>query len=95
MPRNPFWETFAKRALLLHRIAVEIGGVAAAPLVEYVSDLLRCGRRDALKEKSGDIDLYVIRGEADAPPMPETPVLSRPVVWGNYLATVAVVIVPR
>jgi two-component system sensor histidine kinase KdpD len=47
---------------------------------------------DDLLEKSGDIDVYVIRGEADGPRNPEMPTMSRPIAWGNYLATVAVVV---
>src|SRR5205823_1485633 len=46
---------------------------------------------DDLLEKSGEIDVYAIRGEADATRMPETPTLSRAIAWSNYLATVAVV----
>jgi two-component system sensor histidine kinase KdpD len=46
---------------------------------------------DALLEKSGDIDVYVIRGGAEGRRMPETPTGPRPIAWGNYLATAAVV----
>jgi two-component system sensor histidine kinase KdpD len=47
-----------------------------------VSDLL---------DKSGDIDVYVIRGEAEVPRMPETLSGPKPIAWGNYLATAGVV----
>src|SRR5438034_353137 len=46
---------------------------------------------DHLLEKSGDIDVYVIRGEAEAPRILEAPVVAQRIAWGNYLATVAVV----
>jgi two-component system sensor histidine kinase KdpD len=47
---------------------------------------------DDLLEKSGDIDVYVIRGEADATRIPETAPAARPIAWGDYLATAAVVV---
>jgi two-component system sensor histidine kinase KdpD len=48
---------------------------------------------DDLLEKSGDIDVYVIRGESDTPHKPEPRTQPRPVAWGDYLATFAVVVV--
>jgi two-component system sensor histidine kinase KdpD len=48
---------------------------------------------DDLLEKSGDIDVYVIRGEAEAlPAAPLTPVVRQQIAWGNYLATLGVVV---
>jgi len=46
-----------------------------------------------LLEKSGDIDVYVIRGEAEAPRIPEPLAGPRPIVWGHYLATAGVVVI--
>lgn len=45
-----------------------------------------------LLEKSGDIDIYVIRGEGESPPLRETPSVRPPIAWGNYLATAGVVV---
>src|SRR5439155_8251112 len=47
---------------------------------------------DDLLEKSGDIDVYVIRGEAETLPLPQTQVAPPRIPWSNYLATVAVVV---
>src|SRR5262249_31289814 len=48
---------------------------------------------DDLLEKSGDIDIYVIRGEAEATPGPQTPAAPQRIPWSNYLATAGVVLV--
>lgn len=49
---------------------------------------------DALLERSGDIDIYVIRGEREVRrPVIEPPGVPAPVAWGKYLKTGAVVLV--
>lgn len=45
-----------------------------------------------LLEKSGDIDIYVIRGEGDSPGLREIPSAPSPIIWSNYVATAGVVL---
>jgi two-component system sensor histidine kinase KdpD len=47
---------------------------------------------DQLLDKSGDIDVYVIEGEGEAPAAVQSPPRRPPVVWAHYLATAAVVV---
>jgi two-component system sensor histidine kinase KdpD len=42
-------------------------------------------------EKSGDIDIYVIRGEGETAPFKEPPAVKSSIPWVNYLATLGVV----
>ncbi len=46
---------------------------------------------DRLLENSGDIDIYVIRGDAESSRRLESPALASPVRWSNYLGAVVVV----
>jgi two-component system sensor histidine kinase KdpD len=46
---------------------------------------------DQLLEKSGDIDIYVIRGEPGTTAPPQTPPPPSSISWPSYLATAAVV----
>jgi len=46
---------------------------------------------DRLLEKSGDIDVYVIRGEGEAPAQQVAAARPRPVAWRGYCATLLVV----
>jgi two-component system, OmpR family, sensor histidine kinase KdpD len=48
---------------------------------------------DALVDRSGDIDVYVIRGESERVSAPGPPMRRPPVIWSNYLWTVVVVAV--
>ncbi len=45
---------------------------------------------DDLLERSGDIDVYVIRGEEEQPAPPTLPAGPRPIAWGSYAATLAI-----
>ncbi|HZT82861.1 MAG TPA: sensor histidine kinase KdpD [Gemmataceae bacterium] len=46
---------------------------------------------DALLDGSGDIDVYVIRGEREGPAPPRPPARREAFAWGNYLRTAGVV----
>jgi two-component system, OmpR family, sensor histidine kinase KdpD len=46
---------------------------------------------DKLLENSGAIDVYVIRGESEAPAPPSPPLQRSPIIWRHYIATAAVV----
>jgi two-component system sensor histidine kinase KdpD len=48
---------------------------------------------DRLLDKSGDIDIYVIRGEPEAKHPPGAPPRLSPIRWSHYLATAVIVIV--
>lgn len=53
--------------------------------------LVRRGVVDELLDRSGDIDVYAIRGRADAPPAAPSSQPAPPIRWDHYLATAAVV----
>ena len=53
--------------------------------------LLRRGVVDRLLENSGDVDVYVIRGEQEAAARPPAPRPADPIRWGPYTAATALV----
>ncbi len=48
---------------------------------------------DAILDRSGDIDVYIIRGEPDRTPPPRPFQRSTPVAWGDYLRAAIVVVI--
>lgn len=48
---------------------------------------------DAILERSGDIDVYIIRGEPEESPPPHPAKTQTSIVWGNYLRAAFVVLV--
>lgn len=48
---------------------------------------------EKILDGSGDIDVYIIRGKSEGPPLAHSPPRTRPTPWGHYLASAAVVTV--
>jgi two-component system sensor histidine kinase KdpD len=71
-----------------HNVTKIVVGKTAVP---WWKRQLRGSIVDDLLDKSGDIDVYVIRGEGEEPAQAANPPRAAPIHWRKYLATAVVV----